>query len=320
MRRRKLLLAAALAGLASALPATAAEQGLLTLFVPSAAGSAPDIIARLIGEELRVRLGRTVVIENKPGAGGIVAVMAMRQAARNGDVLLMAQAAVVTVTPLTYRAAKYDMERDFEPVAVVAETPMMFVANPAHGPKSMAELVALGKSKPGTLTMASPARGSIPHLSGELLAQVTGAKFNNVPMGNSGQAVQAVVSGDAPASVDGVAPMLPLIKGGRVRALAVTSTRVLPGLEGFALAKDTVPELSLSGWFMLFAPKGTSAARLTALNSAVNEALKSPEVIQKLQVTANYPVGGSVADARQFLVREKKLWAGAVQRAGLQPE
>lgn len=295
------------------------DMGPLTIVVPSAAGSAPDIIARMLGENLQVRLGRTVIVDNKPGAGGIVSVMA----AKNGgpmNTLLLAQAAVVTVTPLTYRAAVYDMERDFEAIAVVAETPMMFVANPEKGPKTLAELVAVGRATPESLVLSSPARGSIPHLSGVLLGQMTDGKFINATMSGSGQGIQAVVSGDSLANVDGIAPLLPLVKAGRIRPLAVTASRVLPGLEQFRLAKDVVPGMTMSGWFMLFAPKGVPAGQVQALNTAVNQALKAPEFLKKLENTANYPVGGTVAEAKAFLSKEKKLWATAVQKAGLERE
>lgn len=292
----------------------------LTIVVPSGAGSAPDIVARLLGDELQSRLNQPVVIENRPGAGGIVATMAAKSAPADGNTVLLAQAAVVTLTPLLYRAAKYDMEKDFETVAVVADTPMLFVANPKAGIKSLGDLIAQAKAKPDELTLGSPSRGSVPHLSGELLEQFTGVRLRNVPMGTSGQAIQSIVGGDTQVSVDGIAPLLPLVKAGRMQALAVTSRDVLPGLEGLPLAKETVPEMVLSGWFMLFAGKGTPAARVRALNEAVNAALKSPQLIQKLQVSATYPVGGSVQDARSFLVREKKLWAGAAQKAGLQAE
>lgn len=292
----------------------------LTIVVPSGAGSAPDIVARLLGDELQSRLNQPVVIENRPGAGGIVATMAAKSAPADGNTVLLAQAAVVTLTPLLYRAAKYDMEKDFETVAVVADTPMLFVANPKAGIKSLGDLIAQAKAKPDELTLGSPSRGSVPHLSGELLEQFTGVRLRNVPMGTSGQAIQSIVGGDTQVSVDGIAPLLPLVKAGRMQALAVTSRDVLPGLEGLPLAKETVSEMVLSGWFMLFAGKGTPAARVRALNEAVNAALKSPQLIQKLQVSATYPVGGSVQDARSFLVREKKLWAGAAQKAGLQAE
>ncbi len=290
----------------------------LTMVVPAGAGSAPDIMARLLGDELRVRLGQPVVIDNRIGGGGIVAVNAARQSA-SPDTLLLAQAAVVTVTPLTYRAANYNLERDMEPVAVVAETPMLFVANP-NGPRTLAEAVSAVKTRPESLTMGSPSRGSIPHLSAELLMQATGSKFNMVPMAASGQALQAVLNGDTQISVDGIAPLLPLVRSGRIRALGVASATPLPGLEGLPLVKDTVPDLVATGWFMLFAKKGTPPARIKALNEAVNAALKSPEMQQKLQAAATYPVGGSVSDAVAFLAREKTLWASAIQRANIQPE
>ena len=154
----------------------------------------------------------------------------------------------------------------------------------------------------------------------ELLAQDTGVSVNLVPMGGSGQSIQAVANGDALMAVDGVAPLLPLVRSGRLRALAVTSPRPLKGLEAYPLASETVPGLQATGWFMLFAKKGTPPARLQLLNDAVNDALKSPDLQQKLANTANYPVGGSLESARSFLQREKQLWAGAVKKAGLQPE
>ncbi len=317
---RKRVFIRLLAGIAAMAAASAQAAPPLTVVVPSAAGSAPDIVARLLADELQPRLNQSVVVDNRPGAGGIVATMAAKSARADGNTVLLAQAAVVALTPLLYRAAKYDIEKDFETVAVVADTPMLFVANPKSGIKTLGDLIAQSKARPDELTLGSPSRGSVPHLSGELLEQMSGARLRNVPMGTSGQAIQAVVGGDTQASVDGIAPLLPLVKAGRMQALAVTSSRVLPGLEGLPLARDTVPGLDLSGWFMLFAGKGTPAARIQALNDAVNAALKSPALIQKLQTTATYPVGGSVTEARQFLAREKKMWAGAARQAGLQAE
>lgn len=320
---RRRLLAALLAVALSPVGAAAAapKQGPLTMIVPAPPGSAPDIAARLLADELGPQLGQTIVIDNKPGAGGIVAVMAAKTAAASSpNTLLFTHAAVATITPLTYRAAKYDLASDFEPVAVVAETPMLFVASAAKGPSTLAEAIAMAKAKPDSVVLGSTSRGSIPHLAGVLLGQMAGAPFNNVPMSSSGQAIQAVVGGDSVISVDGIAPLLPLVRSGRLKALAVTSTQVLPGLENLPLARDTVSGLELTGWFMLFAGKGTPPAQVQALNAAVSRALRSPALAQKLQSAQNYPVGGSVAEARAFLAREKKLWAGAAERAGLQPE
>ena len=313
---RHWLATAALCGMASWASATSP----LTMVVPSGAGSAPDIVARLLGDELTQRLGQPVVIDNRPGAGGIVATLAAKSAKADGNTVLLAQAAVVTLTPLLYRAAKYDMARDFEAVSVVADTPMLFVANPKTGIKTLGELIAQAKAKPDELTLGSPSRGSVPHLSGELLEQMAGVQLRNVPMGTSGQAIQSVVGGDTQVSVDGIAPLLPLVKAGRLQALAATSRQVLPGLEAYPLAKATVPGLEVSGWFMLFTNKGVPAARVQQLNDAVNAALKAPALVQKLQTAATYPVGGSVKDARDFLAREQKLWAGAVKQADLKAE
>ena len=291
----------------------------IPVVVPSGPGSAPDIIARLLGDELRSRLSANVVIENRGGGGGIVAVNAARSHA-SPDALLLAQAAVVTTTPVTYKAAQYDLSRDMEPVAVVAETPMLFVANPSKGPKSLAEALKIARDRPDSLLMTSPARGSIPHLSAELLMIASAVRFHMVPMGASAQAIQAVVNGDSLVSVDGISPLLPLVRSGRLTALGVAASRVLPGFEGLPLVRDAVPDFEATGWFMLFAKKGTPINRVRDLNSAVNAALASPELQARMQTSAAYPVGGTVEQARSFLAREKERWAEAVRRAGIQPE
>lgn len=305
------------------LPSIAAAQSTaaptLPIVVPSGPGSAPDIVARLLGDELRSRTGAAVVIENRGGGGGIVAVNAARSHA-SAEALLLAQAAVVTTTPVTYKAAAYDLARDMAPIAVVAETPMFFVAHPGKGPRSLADALAAARAQPDTLLLTSPARGSIPHLSAELLMIASGVRFHMAPMGSSAQAIQAIVSGDSQVSVDGISPLLPLVRSGRLTALGVAASRVLPGFEGLPLVRDAVPGFEATGWFMLFAKKGTSAERILALNAAVNAALASEDMQKKLQASAAYAVGGSVDEAIAFLNREKVRWAEAVQRAGIQPE
>ena len=316
--RRLLLTLAATASLLYAAPSMG--QSPLTIIVPTPAGSAPDLIARTLGDELRQRLGQPVIVENRSGAGGIIATMAAKSAPAEGNTLLLSQAAAAVVTPLTYRAAKYDMQRDFETIAVVAQTPMLIVTSASSSIKTLAQLITQAKAKPDSLTMSSPARGSVPHLGGELLEILSGAALNTVPMRDSPQALQAVASGDSQVSIDAIAPLWPLVKSGRLQALAVTADKPVPGMESLPLAKDTVPGLTVSGWFMLFAPKGTPQTRIDSLNAAVNDALKSPALIQKFQTQANFPVGGSVSAAQDFLAREKKLWASVAQRAGLKPE
>lgn len=317
MQIRRTLIALVLGAAASS--GAWGQKGPIDIIVPAGAGSAPDIIARIVGDELGARLKRSVVIYNRPGAGGIIGVMTARTAT-NPDTLLLAHAAVVTVTPLTYRAARYNLEQDMAPVVMVADTPMMFVANAATGPKTLADALTAARDEPGRVTLTSTSRGSIPHLTAELLAQKTGAQFNIVPTATTGQGIQSVIGGEAAMTVNGVAPLLPLVKSGRLTGLAVTSAQRLPGLEAYPLARDTVPNLQATGWFALFAKKGTPDAHVQQINQAVNDALNSPEVIHKLAQTANYPMGGTVADAKTFLKKEVALWSGIVKNAGIGPE
>ncbi|MBN9427764.1 MAG: tripartite tricarboxylate transporter substrate binding protein [Burkholderiales bacterium] len=325
MNRRPLLataLAAVLLACGAALPAAAQTfpSKPIQMVVSAPPGSAPDVIARLLADQYRTRLGQPVVVENRPGAGGIIAVNAMKDAPTDGHRLLFAQAAVAVVTPFTYKEARYDMLRDFEPVSALASTPMLFVANPASGPKTWQDAVEQTRTRPQKLSLGNPTRTSIPHLAGELVDARSGGRFQHVPMSNTGQGLQAVVNGDTQMYVDGVAPLLPMVKAGRLRALAVTADRELPGLEGIALAKNVVPGTIVSGWFVLFAPKGTPQPVLEKLNTAAHESMHAPEVVAKMRELGNYPMGGSLHDAQTFVARERAMWSDVIRRANIVAE
>lgn len=295
-------------------------QKQIKLIVSSPPGSAPDIIARILGEKLAQALGQAVVIDSKPGGGGIVSMNLLRQSPADGYTIGMPQAAVVTVTPLTYKEATYDIERDFETVAMVANTPMLFVTGVDSPAKSLADALAMARAKPDQIAIGNPTRTSIPHLAAELLAQKTGVVFQQVPFSTTPQGIAAVVKGDVMFYADGVAPLIPLVRSGRLRAVAVASEKELPGLEGIPLAKDVVPGLNMYGWFMVAAPKGTPAAVLQRLNAEVNKAIRLPDVIAKFREFGTYPMPGSVEDAQRFVKSEKALHADVIRQAGLKPE
>jgi tripartite-type tricarboxylate transporter receptor subunit TctC len=329
--RRRLLGAltslAALAAIASATPAAWAQQAApwpsakpVRLFVAAPAGSAPDLIARIIGERVGRSIGQSVVIENRPGGGGIVAMNALKSAPPDGYTFGLPQAAVVVVTPFTYKEATYDPENDFDTVAVVGRTPMLFVAHAAHPAKNLAEAIAMAKAKPEQVSVGNPTRTSIPHLAAELLGQKAGAKFQQVSFANTGQGIQAVVAGDINAYVDGAGPLMQLVKGGKLRALAVAAETELPGLEGIPLANQTVPGLNVYGWFILQAPKGTPAPIAQRVNAAVNAAMQEPEVLARFREFGTYPTPGNPAEARQYLASEKALFGGVIRTLGLKPE
>lgn len=322
MKRRSLIAAAVLAACTALSPAQAQDLKGKTVkvVVPAPAGSAPDVIARIVSEHMRGQLGATFVIENRPGAGGLLAVNAVRSAPADGTTLLFPQGAVVAISPLTYKEAKFDFERDFETVATIAHTPMLLVANPTKGPASLKDALDAAKAKPDMVSLGNPVRTSIPHLAAEMMGQKMSVKFQQVPMGTTGAGIQAVVNGDIQMYIDGVAPLMPMVKAGRVKALAVTANQVLPGLEGIPLAKDVVPDLNVSGWFALFAPKGTPTATVQLLNNAANKAVADADTMAKMRNLGTYPMPGTLAESLAFVKKEKALWADVIRQSGIQPE
>lgn len=319
----KLTLAALLCGTAAfnASAQTAAwPQKTIRLLVAAPAGSAPDLIARIIGDKLSRQLGQPVLIDNRPGAGGIVAMGMLKTAPPDGYTLAIPQAAVVVVTPYTYKEASYDIERDFETFAVVGKTPMLFVTNAGNPAKNLADALAMARAKPDQVAVGNPTRTSIPHLAAELAGIKTGVKFQQVSFANTGQGVQAVVNGDIAFYVDGVGPLVQLVKAGRLRSLAVASETELPGLEGIPLANKTVPGLNVYGWFSMQAPKGTPAAVLQRLNTEVNVAMQQADVVAKFREFGTYVTPGSVADAHNFVKSEAAQFGGVIRTLGLKPE
>lgn len=306
--------------LAASVHAQAWPQKPLKLLVPSGAGSAPDVVARLMGERLGRALGQPVVVENKVGGGGLIAINQLRQAPADGYTLSLVQAAVATTTPFLYKEATYDVVRDLDTIGTIAVTPMLFVSNPEFPAKTLAEAIAAAKAAPGAVALASSSRGSIPNLAGELLGRRAGVQFQNIPYQTSSQAVQAVVGNQVPLFVDGVGAMVQLVRSGKLRALAVASETVLPGLEGIPLAKDTVPGLNLYGWFALMAPKGTPKDVVARLNKEVNDIIRQPDVIEKFHGMGTYARGSTPEGAQQFIRNEITLFGDVIKASGLKPE
>jgi tripartite-type tricarboxylate transporter receptor subunit TctC len=199
-------------------------------------------------------------------------------------------------------------------------TPMLFVANANFPAKTLGEAIAAAKAAPERVALGSSTRGSIPNLTNELLAAKSGAKFQIVPFSSSAQGVQAVVGGEVPLFSDGVAAVIQLVRAGRLKALAAASDSVLPGLEGIPLAKDTVPGLTVYGWFAMVAPKGTPKEVVTRLNQEINEIIKDPEVLEKFQKLGTYPRSGTPESAQQFMKSEIELFSGVIKAAGIKPE
>lgn len=320
--KRPLLALALLAGSILALPARADAypERMIRILVPSIAGSAPDIIARQVAERLTSAWKQQVIVENKPGGNGIVAMSTLKQAPADGYTLVLFHAAAAVTTPVMYKEAKFDIQRDTAVAATVAYTPIMFVAGTATSYKSLADVLRDGKARPDDVVIGSPARGSVPHLTAEMMGQSQNTRFRQVSFSGTTQAIQAVVKGDIPVYVDGIAPLVPLVRAGRLRALAVTSDAPLPGLEGIALAKEAAPGLVAKGWFTIFAPKGTPVPVLDRINAAVNQSLAQQAFIDRLKDLGTYPMPMSRADGARFIEAEKARWEKVIAEAGVKPE
>jgi tripartite-type tricarboxylate transporter receptor subunit TctC len=278
--------------LVAALPAAAQDwpSKPLRIIVPSAAGDGSDTAARVIGEKLAESLKQAVVIENIGGAGGVVGTQAAARAAPDGYTFIMGNAGSHGINAAVYPKLSYDPVADFLPISVVFRAPNIFVATPGLGVKSLAELVALAKSKPGALNYASGGNGSSAHLNAEYLKLLTGIDVKHVPYRGASPALNDLVAGHVQFMSVNLPPALPLVKAGNLVPLAVTTLERSPQLPDV----PTVAESGFAGyetvaWFGLLAPKGTPEPVIKRMHAAIAAACALPDVRQKLE-----GLGGSV--------------------------
>jgi tripartite-type tricarboxylate transporter receptor subunit TctC len=290
----------------------------VTIIVPQPPGGGTDIIARIIGDQLSKQLGQPFVIENRTGAGTVVGTAAAANAAADGYTLLAGLTANMAVNASLFAKLSYDPIRDFAPVGMLAECPFVLVVSNNFPPQSVKELIALAKSRPGEINFASAGNGSGQHLSMELFKLMTGTNFTHVPYRGAAPAYTDVISGQTPVFFDNLASALGQIKGGNVRALAVT------GKERAPLIPDvpTVAESGVSGyenyvWFGLWAPKSTPQPIIDKLYAQVRKALADPVVKDRIVRDAGVPMDTPLADIDPFVKAEIVKWADVVKRAGV---
>lgn len=293
---------------------------MLRIIVPSPAGGAPDIVARLLSDRLTKSLGQPVIVENKPGGNGIVGMNDLQRSAADGYTIGLFHAAAAITMPIMYKEAKFDVYRDTEIVSFIAYTPMIFVANKDSGYKTLSDALSAAKAKPDGVDIGNPVYGSIPHLTAAMTEQLAGAQFRHINFTSTTQAVQALIGGDIPLYIDGTAPLLPLIESGRIVALAHTADEDLPGLENIPLAKDAVPGAVSKGWFVMFAPKGTPEAALNRLHAEFSTILKQPDLVERLKDLGTYPIIEPREKTIQFMQDEQRLWSKVIQEGKVQPQ
>ena len=310
-----LLSSAALAQSAASFPSKP-----ITIIVPATAGGAIDITARLIGQKLSDAWGKPVVIENKGGATGTIGTDAVAKAPPDGHTLVLV-ASSHAINPSMFKTLPYDTVKGFEPVILTHVVPLMLVVTNSLPPRTLPELVAYGKAKPGELTFASSGPGGAPHMSGELFKSMAKVDMLHVPYKGSTAAHADLLSGRTSLMFDTVAAINPHVKAGSVRALAVTTAkRSAAAPEVPTMAEAGLIGYETSTWGGVLAPAGTPKDVVAKLNAEMNKALAAPDVRQKMLGSGIEPAGGSPKDFADFLQSEMVKWAGVAKVAGIQPE
>src|SRR5260221_1291214 len=289
------------------------------IIVPFAPGGGSDFIARFTAQRLSGSFGSQVIVENRPGAGGLLGIEVGVKADPDGYTFTLI-ASSYTVNPALY-PLKYDPVNDITPVVQISQGPMLVVVNPKVPAKNAVELIKLAKAKPGTLNFASAGQGSITHMACELFAHMAGIKMNHVPYKGTGPALTDTISGQTDLFCTSTATALPHVKSGRLRALAVTTATRLPAEpEGPALAESGVKGYDVALWHGLIAPKGMPKFAVDKMNAEVNKLLKAKDAGEQLQNDGVSPKGGTPEAFRNQIRKEIELWKKTVAATGVKAE
>jgi tripartite-type tricarboxylate transporter receptor subunit TctC len=290
----------------------------VTIIVPQPPGGGTDIITRIIAQQLSIQLGQPFVVENRTGAGTVVGTAAAANATPDGYTLVTGLSANMAVNPSLFANLAYDPVRDFTPVGMLAEFPFVVVVSNNFAAHSIKELVALAKAKPGEINFASGGNGTGQHLSTELFELEAGIKMTHVPYRGAAPAYTDVMSGQTPVFFDNLASGLGQIKGGSVRAIAVTGKERSPLLPDVpTVAESGVPEYVYYVWFGLWAPKQTPKPIVEKLYAEVQKALADPTVKERIAADSGVPMNMPLADIEPFVKTEIAKWADVVKRAGV---
>ena len=290
------------------------------ILVPYAAGGAVDVLARTIGQSLGKTWGKLPVIENKPGAGGIIASQALTQSAPDGYTLIL----VASGHPLNqffYPKLPYDTFKDFTAISEVASSPLVVVVGKNSEAKSLQDILAASRAKPGSLSYGMAGNGTSAHLAGELLNHLAKVKIVSIPYKGGAPALQAVMAGDIPISINPLSEAVGQIAGGTVRPVAITSAQRSPVLpEVPTVAEAGVPGYDTSVWWGFLGPAGMPPALVTKIHEDLATALKDPAVVDYLKKTGASPVGSSPAAFDAFMHAEADKWGPILKAANIRAE
>jgi tripartite-type tricarboxylate transporter receptor subunit TctC len=288
----------------------------IRVIVPYTAGGSADVFARAVGQKLNEAWNQQIVIDNRPGAGGVLGTETAAAAPRDGYTLMMGNTANIAINPALYKKLNVDTIRDFAPITIVATAPYVMVAPVSLNVANPKEFIALVKTKPGLLNYASLGNGSASHLSGELLQTMAGIKLTHVPYKTLGTVLPDLISGQVQVFFLGMVSAQSQIKGGRLRAIGVTGPKRSPAMPDVAAVAEAVPGFDVVAWYGLFAPAGTPRAIVMRVNAEVKRILALPEVRDRLAGEGAEVASNTPEEFAAYIKSEMGKWSRVVKLSG----
>ena len=287
---------------------------------PYAPGGGSDILARSIGQKLSENLGVSVVIDNRPGAGGVIGTEIVTKSPPDGYTLMLGTPAPITVAPSLMKKMPYDPLRDLTPITLVSIVPAVVAVHPSVPAKSIKELVALAKTKPGQMTYSSSGNGGTAHLSGLMLQTMAGIDIIHVPYRGTGPALTAAMSGEVSFTAGNIISSLPMVKAGRVRALAVTSEKRSPVLPDVPAVAETLPGYAAGPFYGVLGPGGMAPELVNRIRNEIVKILHAPEMKNRLSAEGGEPIGSTPEVYAALIRSETERWGKVIKAAKIQPE
>jgi tripartite-type tricarboxylate transporter receptor subunit TctC len=292
----------------------------IRFIAPYEPGGGTDILARLIGQRMSIALGQSVIVENRPGAGGVVGAQIVVAAPPDGYTLMLTAPSAIVVQPYLHKHLSYDPLRDLAPITLIAEVPALLVVNPAVPAHSVKELIALAKAEPGKLTFGSSGIGGTAHLAGEMMNEMAGVSMRHIPYKGTGPANTALLGGQVSMSFSDMPSVLRFVQNGQLRALAVSTPQrssVVPDLPAIS---EILPGYSAAPWYGIFAPGKTPTAIIDKLNHVIVGILKEPEMKKILVAQGADPIGNTPAQFQAYLKADSARWEKVIREAHITAE